>query len=80
MKIEKINDRVDIPESSDAELRGCQNDCVEYKFDTKAIYNLIREAGYPADGSETVEQIRDIKEVFGAYCYKSVTAKKNIYL
>lgn len=78
MEIKKINDKVDLSEQSDAELRGCLNDCAEYKADTKAIYELIHSQGYAADGSETIEEIKEIKEIFGSYCYKMMTRKNSI--
>lgn len=70
---------VDLSEQTDAEARACGTDCVEYKAESKAIYDLIRQQGYAADGSETIEQIKEIREIFGAYCYRMLTPKTNIY-
>ncbi len=80
MEIKRNNDKVDLSEQSDAELKGCLNDCKEYKAETKAIYEMIHKQGYAADGSETVEEIKEIKEVFGAYCYRMLTQKDSIWL
>ncbi len=79
MKIIKITDKINLNNKKGIELQGCYNDCTEYKQKTKSIYSQIRRAGYKADGNDGVETIREIKQIFGDYCYKMNTAKTNLY-
>lgn len=75
MKIKKIVDKIILPRAEGVELQGCFDDCAVYKQNTKTHYNKIRQQGYRADGSENYLEIREIKSVFGVYCYKSYSPK-----
>lgn len=80
MNIKKIQKKVKLQNQNKVELQACYSDCTEYKLNTSAIYDLIRAAGYKADGTESSEQIREIMGIFGAYCYKAITPKTSVYL
>lgn len=79
MKIKKIEDRIEPKGQFDVELQDCLHDCTEYFLKTKQDYEKIAGQGYTADGSASLEEIREIKEIFGFYCYKKPTVKTSIY-
>lgn len=80
MKIEKINEQLPLEEQFDVELEGCQNDCKEYFAKGSADYEFLKRNGAKVDGTASVAEIRQIKEVFGFYCYRMLTPKTSIYL
>ena len=77
MKINKIVDRLNLPKDEGVKLQGCANDCTEYRQKSKSDYNTIARGGYRPNGSESYKTIRDIKSIFGIYCYKFVSGKKS---
>lgn len=79
MKIKKIVDKLVLLKDEGVELQGCLSDCAQYKMKTKNDYNRIKKQGYKADGSENSREIKEIKEAFGVYCYKSMSAKTCIF-
>ena len=80
MKIKKIKDMIDIENQFDVELQGCLNDCKEYYSKTQSDYEYLASHGCKVDGTATVEEIRDIKDQYGFYCYRLLTAKNSSYL
>ena len=79
MKINKIEDKIQLEQFNDVELQGCYTDCVEYFQKTKGDWNILKNAGYPTNGKESIAQIREIKNIFGFYCYRKNTPKTCIY-
>lgn len=75
MKIKKIEDRIEPKGQFDVELQDCSNDCKEYYGKYLSDWRRIASQGYKADGSETLEQIAEIKRIFGVYCFQKKTAK-----
>lgn len=80
MKVNKINEKVELGNLNDVTLQGCYDDCTEYFQKTKANYNAIVTAtGLKPNGNESPAEIREIKELADYYCYKKKTAKTCIY-
>lgn len=79
MKIKKITNKINLSKENGIELQGCYNDCTEYKLKSKGDYTLIHSAGYAADGHDSIDTMREIKSIFGVYCYKTNTCKTCIY-
>lgn len=80
MKIEKIKDKINIEEQCEVELQGCADDCKEYYLKTKGDYETLAKAGCKVDGTASPQEIREIKDTFGYYCYRLLTPKTSIYL
>ena len=79
MKINKIEDKIQLEQFNDVELQSCWDDCTEYKLKTKGDWLILKRAGWPTDGKESIAEIREIKSIFGFYCYKTKTPKSCIY-
>ena len=79
MKINKIEDKIQLEQFNDVELQGCYTDCTEYFQKAKGDWLLLKRGGCTPDGSESVAEIREIKNAFGFYCYKKKTPKTCIY-
>ncbi len=75
MEIKKIRDRIEPKGQFDVELQGCLDDCTEYFGKYLSDWRRIASQGYKADGSETQEQMAEIKKIFGVYCFQKKTAK-----
>ncbi|MCM1234924.1 MAG: hypothetical protein NC489_32900 [Ruminococcus flavefaciens] len=75
MEIKKINDRIEPEEQFDKEPKSCLHDCVVYYSKTKDDYDHIVSQGFKADGTQTEAEIREIKKIFGFYCFRKEVAK-----
>lgn len=70
MKIEKINNKVNLPQN-EVSLQGCMDDCPVFYLNTHDHYIILHNAGLDPDGTETPEEILEIFDIFGFYCYRT---------
>ena len=82
MKINKINEMIELDKQFDVELEGCLDDCTEYFC--KGSFEVLKEQsqGLAGDGSDLRNQTNEFKTWVASahyYCYTAGTAKTTIW-
>ena len=78
MKINKINDMIELDDQFDVELEGCMNDCKVYSLKGGYEVSVEQSQGLKGDGTDSstdYEAFKTFVQTFGYYCYYHYTAK-----
>lgn len=83
MKVTKINDKIPVEEQENEVQRGCSDDCLVYRANTKTEVKLLTSQGINAidPSDKDIEAGQKAAQALGiSYCYGEHTPKTSIYL